>query len=652
MTTLEPIPLDLNLDLNVPIRTEPLIKPLDDWESLAYNQSTYTPDYLPAKKLSIHGNNKNYLIKIDDDYKFVTDAFMDQTALQKIIKTYYPTAQLQMFLMSQYSHFLLTDLTDTNSFLKCNEFDPKEFSDKLFLFDDLVNYFQIFDTTNSFIRRLEMNNVKPQNKVSSLTKHVETESIIKQGVTTRNQIENSFGYNLASFDWTNTNNKSLETSQKCMGLMPEIPSNTMKFDANGQLKFNTDSISLVEPYSDDTINFMEIKLFNDSLLDTYQNYNIYFNSQFNNILIIDQKDDFIQSNNKFKKMFPELVFVLGTKLEDNKLKLVQELCKDIYVNAEDAKVKINRIIDDKVIDSKLSIDEIKGLIEKYFSLDNDPSHCIKFTNIWNIISSEIKVSESYINYIKRQLPIILTDMGLQKKRLADGIYWYGLVRKSDTTSQEKLPFVNPKISEKPITMEEFEKFRDNRSTEFYSYKPIPFIIDSLKSQNKMDNAFMVPSTYSNKELDDFMSQLGGDGLTGTFETKIDSIKNSKIQVGEDTEDESDNETNQSNQTNQPNQSNEQNKNSGIKSEIPTDVETKTKTNIKRKYTKKAQSTEPIQPIQKQDESNKQPEPTKQSEPTKQAKPKTKKQSKKDADPESPPTEEMNKLIKKKKPNKK
>ena len=45
MTTLEPIPLDLNLDLKVPIRTEPLIKPLDEWESLAYNQSTTTPDY-------------------------------------------------------------------------------------------------------------------------------------------------------------------------------------------------------------------------------------------------------------------------------------------------------------------------------------------------------------------------------------------------------------------------------------------------------------------------------------------------------------------------------------------------------------------------------------------------------------------------------
>ena len=65
-----------------------------------------------------------------------------------------------------------------------------------------------------------------------------------------------------------------------------------------------------------------------------------------------------------------------------------------------------------MIDSKLSIEEIKGLVKKYFTINTNSSDCIKFTNIWTTISSEIKVSESYINYIRRQLPNILIDLGL------------------------------------------------------------------------------------------------------------------------------------------------------------------------------------------------------------------------------------------------
>jgi len=55
--------------------------------------------------------------------------------------------------------------------------------------------------------------------------------------------------------------------------------------------------------------------------------------------------------------------------------------------------------------------KLKDLL-KYFTINTNSSDCIKFTNIWTTISSEIKVSESYINYIRRQLPNILIDLGL------------------------------------------------------------------------------------------------------------------------------------------------------------------------------------------------------------------------------------------------
>ena len=64
--------------------------------------------------------------------------------------------------------------------------------------------------------------------------------------------------------------------------------------------------------------------------------------------------------------------------------------------------------------------------------------------------------------MKRQLPIILNDMGLKKKRLADGIYWYGLISKSaqEQEIEQKLN-ENIKKSENK-TIESFTRFDGKR----------------------------------------------------------------------------------------------------------------------------------------------------------------------------------------------
>ena len=175
--------------------------------------------------------------------------------------------------------------------------------------------------------------------------------------------------------------------------------------------------------------FMNIDEFDEPILENTNKYNIYFNTQFNNLFIVEYSQDLISNDVQFKKMFPELTLILSNKLSEIEFKKIKEIQTNIYVNFEDAKSIINKIIDDKVVDSKLTIDEIKILINKYFEINDEPANKIKFTNIWEIISSKIKVSDSYINYIKRQLSVILVDLGLKKKRFADGIYWYGLTKK-------------------------------------------------------------------------------------------------------------------------------------------------------------------------------------------------------------------------------
>jgi hypothetical protein len=93
------------------------------------------------------------------------------------------------------------------------------------------------------------------------------------------------------------------------------------------------------------------------------------------------------------QLLPELILLFSNcKINMNQFEQFTKVSKEIFVNAEDAKMKINKMINDKVIDSKLSIEEMKDLISKYFTINTNPENRVKFTNIWEIISSEIKAA--------------------------------------------------------------------------------------------------------------------------------------------------------------------------------------------------------------------------------------------------------------------
>jgi hypothetical protein len=138
----------------------------------------------------------------------------------------------------------------------------------------------------------------------------------------------------------------------------------------------------------------------------------------------------------------------------------------VYVNEEDAKLSINKVVYDKVLSTKLSFGELKRLINKYFVLDNNIENKIKFTNIWNIITKNFNISEQYIGYYKHQLPIVLEGMGLSKKRYSDGMYWYGLTEKN--VKAEKENTLQEKSVDNPITEDEYKEkisSRNNQSDE-------------------------------------------------------------------------------------------------------------------------------------------------------------------------------------------
>ena len=180
-------------------------------------------------------------------------------------------------------------------------------------------------------------------------------------------------------------------------------------------------------------------------------YNIYYNNQFNNIVIIDDYKDKMNIQ-EIKKIFPELELINKCQLNDN---MILILTNEIYIDFNDAKNKVNNLLNNNI--EKISINEIKQLINKYFDISSDSNDIIKFTNIFNKISCDIIINDKLSNYIKKQLPNVLLDLGLEKKRYSDGIYWYGLIPKKDII----VKLNNNLIIDTPITDEEIKFNIDN-----------------------------------------------------------------------------------------------------------------------------------------------------------------------------------------------
>jgi hypothetical protein len=148
---------------------------------------------------------------------------------------------------------------------------------------------------------------------------------------------------------------------------------------------------------------------------------IYYNNYFNNIII---------TNLVKPEVFNEFTLIYNGLCDKEQIDELISLQDNIFINIEIAKYNINKIINKYVINTKISIFELKELIHKYFYLCDNQENKIKFTDIWQIILLKQDIDETYKQYVKKQLPKALEEIGLCKKRLTNGIYWYGLAQKN------------------------------------------------------------------------------------------------------------------------------------------------------------------------------------------------------------------------------
>ncbi len=86
--------------------------------------------------------------------------------------------------------------------------------------------------------------------------------------------------------------------------------------------------------------------------------------------------------------------------------------------------------------------EIEGFIRERYTFDNDPKNIMKANEILNALMLELQYYNKDKMKLSKELSGILLNMGLKKKRMADGIYYYGIVPKvslimtSETTDEK------------------------------------------------------------------------------------------------------------------------------------------------------------------------------------------------------------------------
>ena len=148
-------------------------------------------------------------------------------------------------------------------------------------------------------------------------------------------------------------------------------------------------------------------------------FNIYFNNYFNTIHAVHVSVTDIHAND----WFSELSLILTLELNMSQYKQLYDILNDVFVNADCAKNIINNLLfaDMLIVNNKLSHDKIKELILKHFTI-NVAHHAYAFASsdeILKTITSSLSVDEQTLNYIKRSLPNVLTELKLSDVKSPD-----------------------------------------------------------------------------------------------------------------------------------------------------------------------------------------------------------------------------------------
>jgi len=163
-------------------------------------------------------------------------------------------------------------------------------------------------------------------------------------------------------------------------------------------------------------------------------YVVLYNSQFFNTMVIEKHlYETVIAGVESMRYIPEVEvvreIVLSNEFSLNECRTL--LNKQIYYTKADINKDLDYFMNKTTADYP-SLESIRQYITQAYELDNNCENRIQFKNLCDDIFMNLNVAKKYQECVKRSLPMIFSGLGLEKKRYSEGVFWFGIKRRTDT----------------------------------------------------------------------------------------------------------------------------------------------------------------------------------------------------------------------------
>lgn len=210
-------------------------------------------------------------------------------------------------------------------------------------------------------------------------------------------------------------------------------------------------------------------------------HKVLYNRHFFNAILVDKFTyDLLFNSEHIKKLMPEIEVISELYLKDDAeiSDFSQLIAHEIFYSADDLRKIVNFYLSKNNIECP-SITAIRKYINANFTLDSDITNRIQFKVLFDDICAGMNINPKYHEAIKRSLPLLLTELGLAKKRYSEGIFWYGLKKMSKMMGKSEL---SKNID---VLTSEIVKLREEQDAE--TSKVMNYVFDSQIPKKDVSN---------------------------------------------------------------------------------------------------------------------------------------------------------------------
>lgn len=232
-------------------------------------------------------------------------------------------------------------------------------------------------------------------------------------------------------------------------------------------------------------------------------HKVLYNRHFFNAILVDKfKYDLLFSSDQVRGWMPEIEVISELYLKDEAevTEFSELIMHEIFYSADDLRKMINFYLSKNNTECP-SITAIRKYINANFTLDSDITNRIQFKVLFDDICTGMNINLKYHEAIKRSLPLLLTELGLAKKRYSEGIFWYGLKKMTKllgaTESGKNLDLLTSEI----VKLREAQDRETSKVMDYVFDSQIPKT-DLSKSNNENQNQVKLkkPNRTANCQL--------------------------------------------------------------------------------------------------------------------------------------------------------